>query len=546
MMEPNCLLVDELTYELQIRGVNVEVNALAKRSLLRELLREEREGVVRSFSPVSASEETELRVCQDKLSELNVKTVAYVNSEGLPSEFKRLESRLNHISNRLSRINTTSVEQSSLKCELERKYRQLILNLNNPVKTNTVGSGCLIPEVVSHSSVVNESMSSNVSNEQSILDLSVFELELLSDFLNTTDANTGRDTRRVSFSEPKLSSVEEPIAGNKIDESSLQTRIDNRINSLHFSNEDLPCSTQNRESGGLASGNTYYHSYSTNVNNQVHRWGIHFDGQSGSLNSFLERTQELQLSRNISKNQLFLSAIELFKGDALIWFRAIKNSVYNWEELVEKLKSDFLPSDFNERLWDEVTSRTQGSQERIAVYFAVMENLFNRLTSSVSESTKLKIIRRNLQPYFLDRITFQQFGTIVELKAACKILEDSKHRVDKFKEPPKPSSDTLEPELAYKPLEKKSPPANKFRSPRFRSDLCELAEPQLNAPRSSNNSFVCWNCHEVGHVNRQCTKPKTIFCYRCGLSNVTTNSCRRCPKNLGAGTRGSAGTVPRQ
>lgn len=86
----------------------------------------------------------------------------------------------------------------------------------------------------------------------------------------------------------------------------------------------------------------------------------HFDGTEDkmSLNSFLERIEELSFGRNVSKEELFRSAVELFEGPAKVWFRLTKK-VNLWNELVAALKKDFLPKDADDDLWEYIRNRKQ-------------------------------------------------------------------------------------------------------------------------------------------------------------------------------------------
>ena len=49
--------------------------------------------------------------------------------------------------------------------------------------------------------------------------------------------------------------------------------------------------------------------------------------------------------------------------------------------------------DYNDRLFEEIRSRTQGADEPMGIYLAVMDNLFDRLTVNVPEG-------RTPQDYF--------------------------------------------------------------------------------------------------------------------------------------------------
>lgn len=97
-------------------------------------------------------------------------------------------------------------------------------------------------------------------------------------------------------------------------------------------------------------------------------WGIKFSGESRSVFNFLERVHELALSRNVNKEELFRSAVELFTGEAFIWFRTIKDSLTDWDSLVARIKLDFLSSDIDDDLWDQIKSRKQKKSESVIIF----------------------------------------------------------------------------------------------------------------------------------------------------------------------------------
>lgn len=62
----------------------------------------------------------------------------------------------------------------------------------------------------------------------------------------------------------------------------------------------------------------------------VYKWNLHFSGDDNfSLKSFLVRVEELSAARKVSNEELFSSAIDLFSGSALLWFRSMRNSVHD-------------------------------------------------------------------------------------------------------------------------------------------------------------------------------------------------------------------------
>jgi hypothetical protein len=67
----------------------------------------------------------------------------------------------------------------------------------------------------------------------------------------------------------------------------------------------------------------------------VVKWNLKFTGESGSLSvaAFFERVEELKVARGINDRELHDSAVDLFEGQALVWYRSVRRRVNSWEEL---------------------------------------------------------------------------------------------------------------------------------------------------------------------------------------------------------------------
>jgi hypothetical protein len=238
----------------------------------------------------------------------------------------------------------------------------------------------------------------------------------------------------------------------------------------------------------------------------------------------LERVGELSVARNATSRDLFNAAIDLSSGKALIWYRSVRSRLSDWDEVVQLLKQEFLPPDFDDLLWDEIKSRLQGKSESITIYVAVMETLFARLSRPPAEITKVKTIRRNLLPCYLNQLSITEVVTVPELIKLCKKVEELSALRQKHRAAPK-SSCVLEPELAYV---RASEPAKA--SPR----AIIVKEPSGNSARrsepasSSSRSFKCWNCQQPNHSFMNCRLKRKQFCYRCGEPDVTVATCKKC------------------
>lgn len=252
----------------------------------------------------------------------------------------------------------------------------------------------------------------------------------------------------------------------------------------------------------------------------VHQWNLTFSGDTSglSINAFLERVDELRVSRNVTESQLFDSATELLRDGALVWFRSIRSTVHNWRDLVTRLRTEYEPYDYEDELWQEIRARTQGTEESVGHYIACMSNLFNRLPTLPAEQKKLKVLRKNLAPYFIHGLGLSDVSSVEELLIACKRLETNRRMAKKVQYPSGSGRPVaLEPDLAYRPCNSKS----------FR----KIDSNHVNVTETTRSADIqCWNCKGTGHRHRECRNSKNVFCYGCGASGVTRYSCVKCKR----------------
>lgn len=279
----------------------------------------------------------------------------------------------------------------------------------------------------------------------------------------------------------------------------------------------------------------------------VYKWNITFDGASskGSVNSFLRRVEELRVSRNCRKAELFQSASDLFKGFALEWYRSqLRQQRFNsWDSLVIALRRDFLPVDYDDQLKLEILKRTQGQNERVIIFISIMENLFDCLSILPSEAERLKIIRNNLLPSYQKHLALRDIGDIAKLSEVCRALEEAENIERKFVPPPRRNISALEPGLVY---DYSIPPV-----PSTSNSSCERCACRSNSStiftnhggcRDSKvvNSRVprqvagirCFRCNERGHTAQVCKNKSTTMpiCYGCGNKGVIRPNCPNCSK----------------
>lgn len=261
---------------------------------------------------------------------------------------------------------------------------------------------------------------------------------------------------------------------------------------------------------------------------------LKYDGKS-CVRAFIQRCEEFCQAKNISLDKVLTNATEIFTGDALHWYRSIKDTVSVWNDLAVSLRRDFDQSDYDYRLLAEIRSRTQGESENIVIYLSIMSGLFSRLTKRLSEEDKLEIILHNIRPIYANTLSSaSEIKSIDDLRTLCRNYETVQSRFTQFKEPPKPCLNTLAPEFAYsgqssnktfskfkfndnnnfnKDFSKHNSNPNKFNSYNYTNRTYVHA---VDASNFNTNHRYCPRCRNNTHSLRQCTN-KEMICFTCGV-----------------------------
>lgn len=600
-MEVNRLLGDELAYELFIRHLPVPNTVSEMRTSLRGALRLEREGIASPPSNTFqfSTPEEELNICNTKLNELG-HSVENFNYSNRVNEFRRISSRLGHIRDRVSRIPTTTTDMQIEKNRLQIKCRELmatlvmvvdqgqqvtnVLDRENPREVSLIDEDIpLIPELVTglHQVRPGETNTNNSGrNDNSFSGEAqeiTNEIEQLRKQLRQETANMGRmmppqlqhvENSQHGRSQGQAAALVPQFPGTSTRRSSEPQRNESshplittrplRPNIGKFrpsvTNQETPYLVQEPSLSRFAAVPATTTQINTLPNDfanltvtppsynpsyvDVSRWRLQFDGDS-SVTNFLERIEEMRISKGVTSEQLLRSACELFTKDALLWYRTHRFST--WNDLVTQLKEDFLPYDYEYELWEEIRRRTQGAKEKVIVYISVMENLFNRLgQAKPNEDARIKMIQRNLLPYIQTQLILQNIGSISELTTLARTIEETAVRAEKFCPPPTNYKSLLEPDLAYRKSTASSAVPNS-RVATIRAPIPDqlTTEPKKSEDQSKEKEIfaVCWNCQEIGHRFRKCSKPRKRFCFKCGKPNVTYNDCNSCQKNVRGGQK---------
>nr|CAI5819384.1 unnamed protein product [Callosobruchus analis] len=214
--------------------------------------------------------------------------------------------------------------------------------------------------------------------------------------------------------------------------------------------------------------------------------------------TFIERNTELALSRKVCDQDLFDSAVELFSGDAVLWYK------------VSEIQLDFLPPDIDDQIWSQIKYRVQKRDKSVLIFIAQMDNLFNRLSRPPVETTKVNIIRKNLLNEHVTQLALvEDIHSVSRLSFLARRVEEARKRLN-FKSEPQEEIpvETVSTQPSTSGVNSSIP------------------------PNTSKPPLICWNRSSSGHTFKYCRLKRKIFCYKCGHSGAKVASCPNCSKNV--------------
>jgi Retrotransposon gag protein. len=130
---------------------------------------------------------------------------------------------------------------------------------------------------------------------------------------------------------------------------------------------------------------------------QIRKWGCQFDGKDAL--SFLERIDELRQGFGFSKAQLVQSLPVLLKGEALLWYRNIRDNISTWDEFEKELKLYYTPRKYKTQLEREIRDRVQHPDESFAHYATALQTLMRRAGQN-SEDERIDRLIENMKPSY--------------------------------------------------------------------------------------------------------------------------------------------------
>jgi hypothetical protein len=283
--------------------------------------------------------------------------------------------------------------------------------------------------------------------------------------------------------------------------------------------------TDSDEEGGLSGDKTSVIReiiYKTEKCFNINALNLKYKGDT-CVRVFLTRLEELRVARRIPEKQIYHGFPEILDGPALSWFRSNRAKLLSYQEVIEALKDDFDIPDLDYKLLQEIRARTQAKDETIVFFVSTVLGMFARLSREVSEEEKLDILLRNVRPDYSQELALYDITSIQQLKTYCKRLEVARVKAENFREP---SSSNVK-KNSSGAFPSMNPVRNNFNSkqtyPNTKSFVSSVGQ---STPRSP-----CFRCGLTNHSTNVCRKSRDIVCFRCGEKGVRTPDCPKCTNN---------------
>jgi hypothetical protein len=257
----------------------------------------------------------------------------------------------------------------------------------------------------------------------------------------------------------------------------------------------------------------------------VNRWNISFSGDNRDLQlrRFLNKLKFLASAEGVTLDNVLRDIHHLLKGSAYNWYYPRRLVFLSWQAFEQAIVDEFIRPDHDDFLLEKIKNFRQNN-ESFSNFFSQIEMMFEDLEEHLSDSAKLKIIKRNLNNFYKDKIVLLNIASTNDLYQICKKIQNEWNNTSNFYQPDgRRRQDINEHNLNF----------TKETGTNTESSFRETNTNVQRFPRNYDSPRVqkCYNCGSTGHKFGTCKSPRNVFCYYCGTPNVKSFNCTNCRKN---------------
>uniref|UniRef100_T1PLK3 Retrotransposon gag protein n=1 Tax=Musca domestica TaxID=7370 RepID=T1PLK3_MUSDO len=242
------------------------------------------------------------------------------------------------------------------------------------------------------------------------------------------------------------------------------------------------------------------------------KWGVSFDGtdRTMSVQEFIFRVGELKKDYNCPDEVLITKFHQLLEKPALDWYWNHRKLVQfrTWKELESALLAQYQRFENEFQLQMQILNRRQLPQENFEEFYNDVLRLRTQQKSPYREHEIVEIMRGNLKPSLAQMIFSAQISSLGDFYRQVKKAEN----------------------LVWSQRQQRYNTPQKVHEIDWQMEEEPRGEIEVDAV-TMTSKYKCWNCGVVGHSWMECREPRKIFCYRCGLEDVTVPDCPKCQGN---------------
>lgn len=274
----------------------------------------------------------------------------------------------------------------------------------------------------------------------------------------------------------------------------------------------------------------------------VHQWRLSYSGDSRGLHlyDFISQVTLYQRAEGISDYDLFCSFIHLLTGRAKLWYQAVYDSFRNWQEIVEGLKKEFLPPNYEYILLTDISNRLMKSTETFAEYITHMKSLFKCLSIPITEEHKLFLVQKNLLPRYAIGVAPLEIRSLQQLTEVCRRIDGAVSRPS-INIPFQGNQSFTRSYPRFNDRYREVNMLEDTEDQQYDTELFEVRNARnvnqaqgdsVDRRREGRRVLTCWNCRTTGHSFQECRERRRgTFCYKCGEPDVITPQCQKCSEN---------------